>query len=66
MKLVFILNSFIKSKTVGESSNSTLHLNRPKSLAFDSEGNLYVADVGNKRVQKFTIDDSACLLQKRK
>ncbi|CAF3478674.1 unnamed protein product [Adineta steineri] len=46
----------------GQSGNSTLHLNRPKSLAFGFEGNLYVADVGNKRVQRFTIDNSACLL----
>ena len=37
-----------------------MHLNRPKSLAFDFQGNLYVADVGNKRIQKFTIDNSAC------
>lgn len=51
---------------IGDSGNSTLHLNRAKSLAFDSEGNLYVADVGNQRVQKFAIDNSACLLPERK
>ncbi|CAF4966595.1 unnamed protein product, partial [Rotaria sp. Silwood1] len=46
----------------GESGNSTYHLDRPKSLAFDVEGNLYVADVGNSRVQKFTINNTGCLL----
>ncbi|CAF1479303.1 unnamed protein product, partial [Rotaria sordida] len=46
----------------GESGNSTYHLDRPKSLAFDVVGNLYVADVGNSRVQKFTINNTGCLL----
>ncbi|UJR11116.1 hypothetical protein I4U23_015298 [Adineta vaga] len=55
-----------KSKIKDESGNSSLHLNRPKSLAFDLEGNLYVADVGNNRVQKFHIDNSACLLSEPK
>ncbi|CAF0792629.1 unnamed protein product [Adineta ricciae] len=45
-----------------ESGNSTLHLDRPKSFTFDFEGNLYVADIGNKRIQKFSIDNSRCLL----
>ncbi len=28
----------------------------PRAIAFDSEGNLYVTDTGNKRVQKFAPD----------
>ena len=32
----------------------------PHSLAFDRQGNLYVSDASNHRVQKFAIDKSAC------
>ena len=28
----------------------------PHSMAFDSEGNIYVTDVNNHRIQKFTSD----------
>ncbi|CAF4199699.1 unnamed protein product, partial [Adineta steineri] len=31
-------------------------LNYPKGLSFDVEGNLYVVDCGNHRIQKFDID----------
>jgi hypothetical protein len=65
MTSIFFELFHYKSQLIDESSNSSLHLNRPKSLAFDFQGNLYVADVGNKRVQKFTIDNSACSLTER-
>ncbi len=32
----------------------------PTDIAFDIDGNLYVADSGNQRVQKFVIDKSSC------
>lgn len=35
-------------------------LNLPTDIAFDVDGNLYVADHGNHRVQKFAIDKTSC------
>lgn len=34
-------------------------LSAPRDLAFDSNGNLYVSDQGNNRIQKFLIDLSS-------
>ena len=31
------------------------HLSSPRSMAFDSQGNLFVADTGNGRIQKFLL-----------
>jgi DNA-binding beta-propeller fold protein YncE len=39
----------------GSQSNQ---LNEPAGLSFDRHGNLYVADCGNARVQKFNIDNT--------
>ncbi len=36
--------------------NQSNQLYRLRSLAFDWQGNLYVVDLGNKRLQKFEID----------
>ncbi|CAF0931661.1 unnamed protein product [Didymodactylos carnosus] len=40
--------------------NGTTELNQPSDIKFDSNGNLYVCDTGNNRIQKFNIliDDS--------
>ena len=35
-------------------------LHCPTDLGFDSEGNLYVVDAKNGRIQKFLIDNSSC------
>ena len=35
-------------------------LNQPRSLAFDSEGNLFVVDRGNGRIQKFQLATNTC------
>ena len=35
-------------------------LNSPSDIAFDEEGNIYIADTNNHRVQKFLIDNSSC------
>jgi secreted PhoX family phosphatase len=37
----------------GEQSNQ---FNYPKGLSFDRQGNLYVVDCDNNRIQKFEID----------
>jgi hypothetical protein len=37
----------------GKQSNQ---FNRPFGLSFDGQGNLYVADSGNHRIQKFEIN----------
>jgi sugar lactone lactonase YvrE len=39
----------------GTSGTASTQLNNPFSLAFDSEGSLYVGDHGNNRIQKFQI-----------
>ncbi|CAF4286899.1 unnamed protein product, partial [Rotaria sordida] len=43
----------------GEGSRSD-QLSEPSDLSFDSDGNLYVVDSGNNRVQKYPIDKSSC------
>jgi len=35
------------------SGSSSIQLNNPQGIAFDSAMNLYVADRGNHRIQKF-------------
>ena len=32
----------------------------PRSMAFDSYGNIFVADTGNRRIQKFTLLSNTC------
>jgi hypothetical protein len=39
----------------GAAGTTSTHLNKPHSLAFDSNGSLYVSDRENHRVQKFEI-----------
>jgi DNA-binding beta-propeller fold protein YncE len=34
-------------------------LNHPQGLSFDRQGNLYVVDKSNNRVQKFNIDSAS-------
>ena len=43
--------------TAGSSSNQ---LSNPTSLSFDTMGNLFVADYGNSRVQKFQLVSQSC------
>ena len=56
---VFIMSSGspVYSGTIGvtgEAGNDAIHFNSPLQIAFDSGGRLYVADVGNFRVQRCT------------
>lgn len=39
----------------GSSGTGAKQLEKPRDLKFDSDGNLYVCDQGNNRIQKFMI-----------
>lgn len=41
----------------GSTSNSMLY---PRTMAFDSYGNIYVVDRDNNRIQKFILMQGAC------
>ena len=41
------------TNTSGSASNQLMH---PQSMSFDSDGNIWVADTGNDRLQKFTLN----------
>ncbi|CAF1295930.1 unnamed protein product [Adineta steineri] len=43
-----------------EAGNGLNQLNNPTSLKLDSNGNLYVVNSGNGRVQKYIVDNSLC------
>ena len=45
------------SGVAGTASNQ---LNIPRGISFDSYGNLFVVDGGNKRVQKFLLQTNSC------
>ncbi len=38
----------------GSNGTATGQFKNPKGIAFDASGNVYVADYGNNRIQKFT------------
>jgi len=44
----------------GAAASSPNGLNNHSDLTFDHEGNLYIVDTNNNRVQKFAIDKSSC------
>ncbi|CAF1313923.1 unnamed protein product [Adineta ricciae] len=44
----------------GSSGSAPSELQRPWYIAFDSFGNIYIADIGNNRVQLFTFEDNSC------
>ena len=44
----------------GSSGSAPSELQTPWFIAFDSFGNIYIADVGNQRVQLFTLEDNSC------
>ncbi|UJR24498.1 hypothetical protein I4U23_005873 [Adineta vaga] len=46
------------SVSTGSASNQLYY---PSSLSFDSTGNLYVADTGNLRIQKYLLSTNSCL-----
>jgi sugar lactone lactonase YvrE len=47
----------------GEGSQSN-RLNSPKSFSFDRSGNIFVADYGNSRIQKFEYLEKSCGMSK--
>ena len=44
----------------GTSGAAANQFTRPRALSFDSYGNLYVADAGNNRIQKFILARNTC------
>ncbi|CAF1035223.1 unnamed protein product [Adineta ricciae] len=44
----------------GSSGSASDKLNNPRYMAFDSNGNIYVSDYGNSRIQLFTLEKSLC------
>ena len=44
----------------GTSGTAVNQLAFPRALSFDSYGNLYVADAGNSRIQKFILSKNSC------
>ena len=49
----------VGNRGAGSGSGSD-QLDTPTDLQFDQNGNLYVSDSGNNRVQKFYIDTNSC------
>ena len=45
------------SGSVGSAANELYH---PRSLSFDNTGNIYVADIGNQRIQMFALATNSC------
>lgn len=48
--------SLAASQSIGSPGRELGQLNDPKNVAVDGQGNLWVADTGNSRVQKFSPD----------
>jgi hypothetical protein len=44
----------------GNSGSSSTELSRPRTLGFDSYGNIYVSDTNNNRIQKFIFITNSC------
>ena len=44
----------------GSSGPGSYQLNGPQTMSFDSDGNIFVADSGNGRLQKFLLAQNSC------
>lgn len=51
--------SLLAGDSSGMSGSSSTLLNGPRSVTFDSQGNMYVADTGNHRIQLFKVGETA-------
>ncbi len=50
--------AFRFSSVIGQKGGGAGHFHEPSAIALDTFGNLYVADTGNDRIQKFNADGS--------
>ncbi|CAF1644974.1 unnamed protein product [Rotaria sp. Silwood1] len=48
-----LVGTTVAGQSSGVSGSSNIHLNFPKTVTLDAEGNLYVLDYGNQRIQRF-------------
>lgn len=53
-------NGFRCVAACGGSGSAANQLNYPRTLSFDSYGNIYVADTDNHRIQKFILSTNSC------
>jgi DNA-binding beta-propeller fold protein YncE len=44
----------------GESGITSSQLHNPQTMAFDNNGNIFVTDFNNNRIQKFLLDTNKC------
>lgn len=44
----------------GSAGTSAAQLSFPSGIYFDKNGEMYVSEYGNNRVQRFTIDSTSC------
>jgi sugar lactone lactonase YvrE len=44
----------------GSGANETVDLNRPVGIILDADGNLFVSDMQNNRIQRFFLARNSC------
>ena len=62
-RVLLWLNRALQGRIIagnGFANNSMFQLNTPTQIRFDSEYNLYVADTGNSRIQRFDLISNGC------
>ncbi|CAF1148023.1 unnamed protein product [Adineta ricciae] len=53
-------NGTLVAGVSGSAGNTAMKLYGPSGIQFDKNGDLYVSDYGNNRIQRFTINSTSC------